>query len=136
MLALPADELVSTAAPWPLRAALCWRAPLSFLWSSSAFFAPLAIGLADETLAWLRTLNARAVPIFGPAGGTNLGILDNGGPRDGDRMGRRHRRLTLEASASASKQRKLDTGAPRAGQTHDRPSDVRVYSLRRNKQYC
>ena len=43
----------------------------------------LDVALADGALAWLSTMADRAAhapPLPAPPGGTNLGILDNGGP--------------------------------------------------------
>ena len=72
--------------PWDLREARCLRLspPLpSFLQPSEASFATLVVKLADESLATLLTMGARAARaenVFGPPGGTNLDILENGGP--------------------------------------------------------
>ena len=59
-------------------------APLpSFLWPSEAFFATLAVALAAVSIVPLPAVGARAAYVaafFGPPGGTNLGILEDGGP--------------------------------------------------------
>ena len=59
-------------------------APLPFfLRPSEASFATLAVALAAVSLATLPMVGARAArddACFGPPGGTNLGILEDGGP--------------------------------------------------------
>ena len=81
MLLVP--ELGSAAAPWAIWAARCWQSPSTFLLSSSAFFASLVAEITNGALSWLPTQDACAdcaVLLFGPTGGTKLGILDNYGP--------------------------------------------------------
>ena len=78
--------IVSVAMPWALQKACCLRLspPLpSFLQPSEASFATLVVTLADESLATLLTMGARAARaknVFPPPGGTNLGILEDSGP--------------------------------------------------------
>ena len=75
-----ADESLSTLST----VVACADAPLpSFLRPSKASFATLAVALAAEFLATLPMVGARAAradAFFGPPGGTNLGILEDGGP--------------------------------------------------------
>ena len=66
----------------------------------------MSIGIAERILYWMQTLDSCAacdIILFGPTEGTTLGILDNGGPPGGDRTGRCHQRLTMEALVLLSK---------------------------------
>ena len=78
-----AEESLATLLTVDARAA-CTDAPLpSSLWPSEAFFVMLAVALAAVSLVPLPVVGARAAytdAFFGPPGGTNLGILEDGGP--------------------------------------------------------
>ena len=78
-----AEESLATLLTVDARAA-CTDAPLpSFLCTSEAFFLALSVALTALSLIPLLMMDACAAyadAFFAPPGGTNLGILEDGGP--------------------------------------------------------
>ena len=85
---LPAFRLGSAAAPWYLRDVLYWQVAGSFLSSSLDFFASFLMDFVNGVRAGSLAPDTCALPLFGPTGGTNIGIFpDNGGPPRGTGRG-------------------------------------------------
>ena len=77
--------LVLAVMPWARQADRCWLSFPPFLRLSPDFFTVLEVELAEKALDWLPKPANHATAFFGPPGGTNLGILGDGGPPDDTR---------------------------------------------------
>ena len=76
-------QLVSGAAPIALWGVCCFRLPSLLLYPFVAFLALLDKDLVDKSLTGIPTPDTHVnftSSLFGPPGGTNLGILEDGGP--------------------------------------------------------